>query len=930
LKVLIPSIVFGANSDKPRTQLSDPRHKKMAADSDLNQIWQWNSTDFPTIKRCMHDVVMDFAQSQPHATAVHAWDGEMTYGSLDCLSTLIARHLVELGIQGNPIIPLCFEKSMWVVPALFGVFKAGGAALLIDPSLPESRIQLMLAQVKAPLILSSHEQELLCSRWFKNPVVVGSHTRILEFPFDDQASSCFPPLPTVSPSDLLYVVFTSGSTGIPKGCLIEHQHISSAVAHQKTILSMDSTSRVYDFASHSFDAVYWSLFQALSSGAVLCIPSEGERKNQLTESIRRFSSTDLFLTTSTARIVDVSRVPTVRNIYLGGEVVTSDDQARWIPYANTINLYGPSEATPATAYVQIQSSMPRKPLVGKSVGVSSWVVDPESSGDRLAPIGTVGELFLEGPLVGRGYLEDEERTAASFIRDPAWLRAGSPDGTVPGRSGRLYKTGDLVQYDPADGTLFFIGRKDAQVKLRGQRIELPEVEYRIKQSLAIMTEFPAVSNAEVVAEVIVPKAMPHPMLVGFVCGCQSKVDDLQQALDATLRSQLPTYMVPSTFIPVPALPLTTSGKLDRKRLREIGESLPREQLIGLPASDCDCRPRTTSERFVQALWATVLDLPDDQISTDSNFLRLGGDSVTAMRLSALAHQQGAVLTVAHILSAPNLSAMATEVVNADPGLGIQVDDSEVIPFSLLKKSKDHDAIFRDISRQCAVDVSQIQDVFPCTIVQRSLLSLTAMRANSYVARFKLPLRKDVDIFRLMQAWEEASRTVAKILCYRIVDVPVEGLVQVQLNEALQWERSENLEIYLEKDRKKPMGLSTPLTRLAIVEEPLTEDQFCVVTQHHAVYDGYSLNLLLTAISNLYIGQADTSTVVPFQSFIQHTMNSDPEKARQFWGRQFFEAEATPFPATPSLPGQPRAERVVQRNLSNLQWRNQHATPSTST
>ncbi|KAJ5612604.1 AMP-dependent synthetase/ligase [Penicillium lagena] len=894
------------------------------SDADLNQIWQWNSTVFPSIDRCMHDVIMEVARRQPEAIAVEAWDGKMTYGMLDHLSTSIASELIELGVRRNDIIPLCFEKSMWVVLALFGVLKAGGAALLLESSLPESRAQAILDQVKAPLILCSRAQEGLCSIWFPSPVVISADSELLGAGHEDWVPRIFPTLPAVSPSDLLYVVFTSGSTGTPKGCLIEHRHFSSAVVHQRTTLRMNSTSRVYDFSSHSFDVVWWSIFQTLSSGATLCIPSDDEKKSELTESLHRFGTTDVFLTPSVARIVDVSRVPTLRNIYLGGDAVTSEDLGRWRPGANASNMYGPAEATPATIYIRNRDSIHTRPCIGKAVGVSSWIVDPASPEDRLAPVGTIGELYLEGPLVGRGYLGDELKTAASFIQDPAWLLAGAPDGTVPGRSGRLYKTGDMVQYDPADGTLLFIGRKDTQVKLRGQRIELSEVESHCRQYMADM--IPSAMVPELVAEVIVPKCTAQPVLVLFIQGSQDMAKTLQVTLEPALRSRLPSYMIPGAFISLPTLTLTVNGKMDRRHLREIGSNLSLEQLTGFTASKTGQAPRTISERFLQRLWTTILGVPAGRIGTESSFLRLGGDSISAMRLAALAREQGSILTVQDIFSSPTLSGMASIMTNAESGDVIHSYD--VIPFSLLKGLSPIDSIISDISKQCDIDVSQISDVFPCTSVQKSLLSLTAMQDNSYVARFILPLRNDVDFECLFRAWEEVSRTVAPILSCRIVNIPAEGLLQVLVNEPLQWEMSDDLEAYLEQDLRKYMGLSTPLTRLALIENTGTGCHYCVLTQHHATHDGYSMNLLLEEVSKVYAGKVKQKPVVPFQAFIKHIMKTDREEAKGFWRQQFSESEAISFPALPHPNYKPRADCVVECDLADFQWPNLDATPST--
>ncbi|KAH8821998.1 hypothetical protein F5884DRAFT_828155 [Xylogone sp. PMI_703] len=893
----------------------------MTTDSDLDQIWQWNAEVPEKIGKCMHHLITDVARTQPDAIAVSAWDGELTYGTLDRLSTTIAYHLVERGVHRNMIVPLCFEKSMFALIAFLGVMKAGAAGLFLDPTTPESRLRVILQQVQPTLIISSVMNKELSAKLVTNMLVLGLNSEIMKIPTSEESGHTLGELPYVDPSDLLYVVFTSGSTGIPKGCLIQHYSFCSAVYHQRSTLRLNSSSRMYDFSSYTFDAAHWSAFHVLAAGGTLCIPSEEERKSQLTDSIRRFRATDIFLTPSTARLIDPTDIPTLRQIYVGGEKVENDDVRPWMPYSNPFITYGPTECSAITLYWRVLSPMPSHFSIGKGIGVSTWIVDPLSS-ERLSPVGMIGELYLEGSLVGKGYLDDEEKTAASFIESPSWLLKGAPNHKIPGRDGRLYKTGDLVKYDPTDGKLIFIGRKDTQVKLRGQRIELSEIEHHVRHILSSIVESPMA-----IAEVIHSNATGRTILALFIQVKQTdraRFDEIMSNINSRLQEHVPSYMVPGAYIPMESIPLSISGKTDRKSLRDIGANLTLDQLNGVVDNHEIIKPPTTeSELNLQKLWMQVLNTPLDKISADSSFLRLGGDSISAMQLAALARRRGLSLTVKNILKTPQLSEMAKTMINL-----ATADGDTISPFSLLKSPKNKDATIDYISKQCNVKISQIEDIFPCTGVQKSLLSMTAKSENSYIARYLLQLKENVDIDRFKQAWKEVSETTAPILRYRIVDAPAEGLVQVQLNEPIEWDTCNSIEAYLRRDQSKLMGLSMPLTRLGIINDTETRELCCIFTQHHAIYDGHSLDLLLREVSKTYVGAVDNGPVAPFQAFIKHVRSIDQEKAREFWVREFLDFEGVPFPELADQDYHPKADSTVRRDFVDLKWADRDATAST--
>ena len=262
---------------------------------------------------------------------------------------------------------------------------------------------------------------------------------------------------------------------------------------------------MYDFASYAFDATWSNLVYSMTCGGYLCIPSDEARRDNITGSMKAMKVTYIDLTPSVARLLDPSAVPSLTKLILAGEPMVHEDVATWSSQVTMYNIYGPAECTPSATAVMINPQVRYGGSIGRGLGLVTWVICRD--GRQLAPIGAVGELWLEGPLVGQGYLNDLEKTAAAFIEDPPWLLRGVSG--YRGRRGRLYRTGDLVRYN-ADGTLVFIGRKDEQVKIRGQRVELGEIEHHLRYILTATTKE---ESSHAVAEVVTPADSHSSMLV---------------------------------------------------------------------------------------------------------------------------------------------------------------------------------------------------------------------------------------------------------------------------------------------------------------------------------------------------------------------------------------------------------------------------------
>ncbi|PYH91755.1 nonribosomal siderophore peptide synthase Sid2 [Aspergillus ellipticus CBS 707.79] len=876
---------------------------------DLDDLWTWNHQLPPTYNFCMNEMITERAHEFPDKVGISSWDGDLTYGEIERYSTYVACALKELGVQLDDFIPVCFEKSRWTIVAVLAVMKAGGTFALMDPTLPLARLQNMAVQVNARTMISSHDQHELSKEILPN----GSFFVVEEAAFTTVPGlEATPKLPTVPSSTLMYLIFTSGSTGTPKGVQISHETYTSSAIPRAKAVGYTPESRVLDFASYAFDVSIDSMLLTLGNGGCLCIPSDEDRLNDINGVIRKMGVNYAGVTPSVARILEPDVITSLSGLGLGGEAASARDVTLWGKDTRIIIGYGPCECTIGCTINGDTATGRDYISIGTGNGAAIWIVDPNDH-ESLMPVGAVGELLVEGPIVGQGYLGDPEKTRAAFIEAPQWLVAGHKG--YPGRRGRLYKSGDLGKYDP-DGTagIVFAGRKDTQVKLRGQRVELGEIESQLKARLP--------SDATVIAEVIVPQGTGgQATLIAFVASQSVKgadsteitsvefPEELRKTLseaDADVKTVLPRYMVPTAYIPVSQIPVLISGKTDRRRLRQFGATVDLRQLDQEAASTADRELSELEVRLRQA-WSETLKLDAAGIRPDDNFFALGGDSLAAMRLASVCRAQGLDLSVANTFGHPTLSGMAGFVRICD------VEEETETPASFALISQDADSACLEASQIYGFDRDAIQDMYPCTPTQESLFTFSLKSVKAYVAQRVSSIPSDISIEDWKKAWEDVSAAIP-ILRTRVAQLQEPGLQQVVLKEGVTWKSATDLAQYLEADKKEKMNLGERLARYAIVDQASDGKRYMVWTVHHVLYDGWSEPIILQKVSDALQGQ-HPEIQAQMRDFVRYVRATDEVAMEEFWRRELKGAVGPQFPPLPSRDYLPIPDGLIEHKIS---------------
>jgi amino acid adenylation domain-containing protein len=569
----------------------------LGEDERRRTLVDWNATrrDYPTEHSLLHELFEEHADVRPEHPAARFAGIDTSYGELNASANQLAHRLRSHGVGPDTIVAMLVERGPALPVSQLGILKAGGAYLPLDPTHPDNRIAFLIADAAAPVVVTTAD---LAARLPDDVTVI-----CLDDPATaaDLASRPADNLPRLGgPGNLAYLIYTSGSTGRPKGVLVEHRAAVNFTALIRELFAVTPDYRVLQFANPAFDVSVFEIFSCLCSGATLIQAPRLELHDPaaLQALLRHERVTMADIPPSVLAVMDHNAVPDLTVLFVGLEPYSGELVNNWNqPHRQFHNGYGPTEATVAC----INYHVPHEPLAGSPpIGVvlanyTAYVLDRHGNP---APIGVPGELYVGGVGVARGYLGRPGLTAEKFVPDPF----GTEGGT------RLYRTGDLVRWR-ADGNLEFLGRVDNQLKIRGLRVEPSEIEY-------LLTTHPAISQAAVIAHTGDDGVLQLVAYVVVVAGLTPNVEEVR----GHLAAELPPYMVPSSYVVLPALPLTASGKLDKAKL---------PAPTGGPTTEY-VAPSTSTQETLVDIWRGLLTV--DKIGVHDNFFALGGNSLQATQL----------------------------------------------------------------------------------------------------------------------------------------------------------------------------------------------------------------------------------------------------------------------------------------------------------
>ncbi|HEU0012282.1 MAG TPA: amino acid adenylation domain-containing protein, partial [Longimicrobium sp.] len=572
-----------AEPDAPLSRLPS----LLSADERRRVLEEWSHADHPYPDRPVHALFAEQAARTPDAVALAYQGRAITYAELDARANRIAHHLRARRVGPDVPVGVLAERAPETVAAVLGILKAGGGYLPLDPAYPADRLRYMLGDAGVRVVIApaglpaglprDDVPDLLDLR--------AEADAIAARPADD-------PRVPIAPGSLAYLVYTSGSTGLPKGVLVPHRGVPNLAAAQVRRWGVDARSRVLQFASFSFDAAVSETFTALTTGAALVLAPREELVPgpALLETLRRERITKVTLPPSALAVLEPDALPDLRTLISAGEAVGPAVVARWAPGRAFHNAYGPTETTVGAASAECEPGDEIPPIGRPFDNVRCYVLD-----DALqpAPIGVPGELCVGGPGVARGYHGRPGLTAERFVPDPY--------GAEPGA--RMYRTGDRVRWR-GDGQLEFLGRLDEQVKIRGFRVEPGEVA-------ALLAGRPGVADALVLAR----DGAGGRRLVAYVVAAEGAEAPRPGVLRDELKRRLPDYMVPSAIVVMDDFPRTPNGKVDRAALPE-----PEP-----PAAAGQAPPQGELERAMAAVWQELLSLPG--VGVHDNFFEVGGHSL---------------------------------------------------------------------------------------------------------------------------------------------------------------------------------------------------------------------------------------------------------------------------------------------------------------
>ena len=904
-------------------------------------LYGWNATqaEYPQ-EKCLHELFEEQVAKTPDNTALVFEKESLSYAELNWRANCLAHCLREMGVKADERVGICAERGIEMVVALFAVLKAGGAYVPLDPDYPEERLQYMLKNSRPVVVLS---QGHLLERMKATSAASGQEQPVIDLTvptllWQEQAAANLECTQIgLTPDHLAYVIYTSGSTGAPKGAGIEHKSIVNRLIWMQSAYELKAEDAVLQKTPFSFDVSVWEFFWPLLTGArlVMARPEGHKDPTYLCETIAKNRITTLHFVPSMLHAFleygDAESCSSIRNIICSGEALSPAVAWRCrelLPNAELHNLYGPTEAAvDVTAWTYPAQAAPETTIpIGRPIAnTQMYILDSKM---EPVPRGVVGELYIGGVQVGRGYLNRDELTAERFVKDPFAKKAGA----------RMYRTGDLGRW-LEDGNIEYLGRNDFQVKVRGFRIELGEIESRL-------LEHDGVREAVVVAREDRPG---EQRLVAYYVGRDQVKPDVEQ-LRRHLAARLPEYMVPAAYVSLEELPLTSNGKLDRKALPSADSSAYVTRGYEPPVDE--------AENTVASIWADVLKL--ERVGRNDNFFELGGHSLLAVTVIERMREAGLTVDVRALFASPTLKGLAeatgreSQAIAVPPNL-IPARCTEITPAMLPLINLSQSGIEKIVA-SVPGGAANIQDIYPLAPLQEGILfhHRLTREGDVYLTGTLLAIESREDLERHLKAVQtviDRHDILRTAIVWEGLPEPVQVVwrqAQIKVEEATfdpgAGDIAQQLLARFSPRHYRLDVRQAPLWRLFIAEDVPNRRWVILDLMHHMVVDHVTLEILQQEIQAIAQGKAaHLPPPLPFRNFVaQARLGISHEEHETFFTRMLGDVDepTAPFGLTnvqgdgsgtkeghrtvdselfPRLRTQARATGVSVASMCHLAW-----------
>lgn len=806
---------------------------------------------------------------RPAIQFVHEYDSQygvlrqeiLSYAQLNSKANQLARHLCSLGATSGDNIMIFMEKSVDLYVAIIAVVKTGAGYLPLTAQTPSARVVEIAKEANVKLCLTTSALSGCFEDMSKIQTIELDRVKIGHLP---QLNLDLPR----KKDSVAYTIFTSGTTGKPKGLSVLHGNLESHLSVLEALYPCPDASKLLQGCSHAFDVSVFEIFFTWHRSMTLCAANADTLFPHLEGIVNATGVTHLSFTSTVASLLHPDNVPNVKFLVTAGEPMAAKVVNEW-GGRGLRNGYGPSETT------NICSMFPTTPSyfannVGPPFKNTSILVTTGDESLTILPRGAIGEICCGGEQVCGGYVNLPERTASQFIEHPEF--------------GRIYRSGDYGRL-LMDGSIVCLGRRDDQIKLRGQRIELGEINSNLLRN-------PGVQDCNTI---LWTDAKQRQQLITFWISSQRERDDESNGVSSLfsyLRSRLPAYMIPNALVPVTNLPQTTQGKVDKRRLITYYQSLDQAVLQSYTQNSDDAADEsehafTEIENVVADAVSQAADLARDEIKRNTSLFQLGIDSITALSLSRLLAGQGfRNVTVSTILRNSSVGRLSDAIAELEKDLNYShptnKDSLDVFSQSFLVFTR----------KEFEEQGKSVQDILPCTSLQEAMLSKSSdSRETAYLNRLVLKITGDVS--RIKSAFDQLIRRHDILrTCFVQTDNAKYAFAQVVLRGGtLAWIESEYSDSRFEAavkgeddEREEERDSLIPSFRLRLIRKSNSEDRILVVTVHHALHDAEAMSQLLFEAECIYQYE-DLPASVPFRNYVEKALSLDTNRADTFWKSQ---------------------------------------------